>query len=72
VNLGPSKRPVDSEPGGMLAMPDFSAYFRPMTTDQPDGPKALRPPISPPGSPPDLPPQDPSSGDLDLATTGLE
>jgi hypothetical protein len=25
VNLGPSKRPADSEPGWMLAMPDFSA-----------------------------------------------
>jgi hypothetical protein len=25
VNLGPVKRPVDSEPGWKLAMPDFSA-----------------------------------------------
>src|SRR6267143_7110855 len=43
-----------------------------MTTDSPDPPKALRPPISQSGAPPDLSPQDPSSGDIDPATASAE
>jgi excinuclease ABC subunit C len=43
-----------------------------MTSDSPDPPKALHPPISQAGAPPDLPPQDPSSGDIDPATASAE
>jgi excinuclease ABC subunit C len=43
-----------------------------MTSDSPDPPKALRPPISQAGAQPDLPPQDPSSGDIDPATASAE
>jgi len=43
-----------------------------MTSDSPDPPKALRPPISQSGAPPDLPPQDPSSADIDPATASAE
>src|SRR6266480_4179858 len=40
-----------------------------MTGYPSDTPKALRPPIPLSGSEPDLPPQDPSSGDIDPATS---
>src|SRR6266700_833663 len=43
-----------------------------MTSDSPDPPKALRPPISEAGAPPDLPPREPSSGDIDPATASAE
>src|SRR5258705_12762634 len=43
-----------------------------MTSDSPDPPKALRPPISQAGAPPDVPPQEPSSGDIDPATASAE
>ena len=43
-----------------------------MTSDSPDPPKALRPPISQAGAQPDLPPPDPSSGDIDPAATSVE
>ncbi len=43
-----------------------------MTSDSPDPPKALRPPISQSGAPPDVPPQEPSSGDIDPATASAE
>src|SRR5882672_6993863 len=43
-----------------------------MTSDSPDPPKALRPPISQAGAQPDLPPQDPSSGDIDPAMASAE
>jgi excinuclease ABC subunit C len=43
-----------------------------MTSDSPDPPKALRPPISQAGAQPDLPPQDPSSGDIDPAAASAE
>src|SRR5258705_7234017 len=43
-----------------------------MTSDSPDPPKALHPPISQAGAPPDLSPQDPSSGDIDPATASAE
>jgi excinuclease ABC subunit C len=43
-----------------------------MTSDSPDPPKALRPPISQAGAQPDLPPQDPSSGDIDPAAANAE
>src|SRR5436190_9565821 len=43
-----------------------------MTSDSPDPPKALRPPISQAGAPPDLPPREPSSADVDPATASSE
>jgi excinuclease ABC subunit C len=43
-----------------------------MTSDSPDPPKALHPPISQAGAQPDLPPQDSSSGDIDPATASAE
>src|SRR6266849_5120369 len=43
-----------------------------MTSDSPDPPKALHPPISQAGAPPDVPPQEPSSGDIDPATASAE
>src|ERR1700731_1355715 len=43
-----------------------------MTSDSPDPPKALRPPISQAGAQPDLPPHDLSSGDIDPATASAE
>src|SRR5882724_1734365 len=43
-----------------------------MTSDSPDPPKTLRPPISQAGAQPDLPPPDPSSGDIDPAMASAE
>src|SRR6266481_558500 len=43
-----------------------------MTSDSPDPPKALRPPISQSVAQADLPPQDLSSGDIDPATASVE
>src|SRR5712672_4006925 len=43
-----------------------------MTSDSPEPPKALHPPISQAGAPPDLSPQEPSAGNIDPATASAE